>query len=930
MSQASPDGAPLLAPASSAGASGPVECLGRTFESEDARRRWYLERLREKLPELRKRPDFPVGEDEAILRMSDPPWHTACPNPFLGEFIEHSGRPYEPGEPYHREPFSVDVSEGKANPLYKAHGYHTKVPHLAIVPSILHYTKPGDIVLDGYCGSGMTGVAAQWCGTAPAEYRREVEARWKAEGRDPPDWGIRRAVLGDLSPAATFIAAGYNIPFEADAFARAGRNLLDEAEAEIGWMYETRHTDGTTARINYTVWSEVFACPDCSGEVVFVEEALDPATKRVRSAFPCPHCRAALTKRRLDRLHDSVFDTALGRPVRLPRRKPVLINYSVEGRKHEKTPDEEDRAVLRRIEAMDVPAEIPVDRMMHAPEEEEGWGDEWRPGVAAFSHVHHLFVPRAAHAVSAMWHRFRIGEGRVDRAVLFLVEQAIAGISVQNRYGPLHYSQVNRYMSGRIRTMSQHAECSPWYILDGKLARLSKAFSPMRSISGAAAITTGDCARIPAPSASFDYVFTDPPFGYNLAYGELNFLTEAFHRVFTNRRPEAIVSRTQEKGLDEYRRLMRDGFAEYCRVLKPGRWMTVVFHNSMNAIWNAIQEAISDAGFVIADVRILDKQQGTFNQVLAAGAVERDLVISAYRPNEGLEERFQPIAGTESGVWDFVRAHLRQLPVAVRSGGVVEVLATRQRHVLFDRMVAFHVGRGVLVPMSASEFYAGLVRRYPERDAMFFLPDQVVEYDRKRLLAGEVRQPTLFVVNEDTAIQWLRRELRAKPRTFQQLHPHFIKAMAAWSKHESVIELSLLLEENFLPYDGEGPVPGPIHGYLSNRHRELRNLSKTHSDLRRKAKNRWYVPDPNKEADLEKVRDRALLREFQKYRDPQLRRLRVFRTEAIRAGFRQAWRDRNYDAILTVAEKIPDNILHEDPQLLMSYDHAQTRKDQQR
>ena len=68
----------------------------------------------------------------------------------------------------------MDVSEGKTDPIYKAHSYHTKVPHLAIVPSILHYTEPGDVVLDGFCGSGMTGVAAQWCGAAPEEYRRKV------------------------------------------------------------------------------------------------------------------------------------------------------------------------------------------------------------------------------------------------------------------------------------------------------------------------------------------------------------------------------------------------------------------------------------------------------------------------------------------------------------------------------------------------------------------------------------------------------------------------------------------------------------------------------------------------------------------------------------------------------------------------------------
>ena len=172
----------LLPDAPTADRKGPVECFGMTFDSDDDRRDYFLARLKEKLPDLRQRPDFPIGEDDDILRLSDPPYHTACPNPFLAEFVEHHGKPYDPDETYHREPFAVDVSVGKTDPLYKAHGYHTKVPHRAIVPSILHYTEPGDVVLDGFCGSGMTGVAAQWCGTAPRKYRIELEQQWKKEG----------------------------------------------------------------------------------------------------------------------------------------------------------------------------------------------------------------------------------------------------------------------------------------------------------------------------------------------------------------------------------------------------------------------------------------------------------------------------------------------------------------------------------------------------------------------------------------------------------------------------------------------------------------------------------------------------------------------------------------------------------------------------
>jgi len=117
-----------------------VECLGQTFASEDARREHYLKLLAHKLkdPEFRKIEGFPIGKDEDILALSDPPYYTACPNPWLGEFIKGYGTPYDPKQPYHREPFAADVSEGKNHPIYNAHSYHTKVPHRAIMRYLLH------------------------------------------------------------------------------------------------------------------------------------------------------------------------------------------------------------------------------------------------------------------------------------------------------------------------------------------------------------------------------------------------------------------------------------------------------------------------------------------------------------------------------------------------------------------------------------------------------------------------------------------------------------------------------------------------------------------------------------------------------------------------------------------------------------------------
>ena len=147
-----------------------------------------MERLRAALPELRKLEGFPIGSDDDVLALSDPPYYTACPNPFLAEFVARHGTAYdETSDDYRREPFAADISEGRNDPVYNAHSYHTKVPHKAIMRYILHYTKPGDVVFDGFCGTGMTGVAAQLCGSPDPDFRATVEAEWAAAGHHEPN-----------------------------------------------------------------------------------------------------------------------------------------------------------------------------------------------------------------------------------------------------------------------------------------------------------------------------------------------------------------------------------------------------------------------------------------------------------------------------------------------------------------------------------------------------------------------------------------------------------------------------------------------------------------------------------------------------------------------------------------------------------------------
>jgi hypothetical protein len=293
------------------------------------------------------------------------------------------------------------------------------------------------------------------------------------------------------------------------------------------------------------------------------------------------------------------------------------------------------------------------------------------------------------------------------------------------------------------------------------------------------------------------------------------------------------------------------------------------------------------SGFIIADVRTLDKQQGSFKQVTTTSAVKQDLVISAYKPKESFKRDFISHAGSEETAWSFVRQHLEKLPVVVVKNGKIELIVERQAFLLYDRMVAYHVVNGIPVPLDATDFYKGLDERFGhlKRDGMYFLADQVNEYDTARIVNDvEPVQFALFVTNEKSAIAWLYQQLET-PQTYAELQPKFMQEIKAWDKFEKRPELTVLLEENFLQDD----------------------------------KGRWYIPDITKAADVAKLREKKLLKEFEGYLATK-GKLKLFRTEAIRVGFAKLWADKNYKLIVETAERLPESVIQEDDKLLMYYD----------
>ena len=865
----------------------PVECLGMTFPNDEARRAYFTERLREKLkdPAFRKIEGFPIGEDEDILALSDPPYYTACPNPFIKDFLNHveAHRSTQPHS-YHREPFATDVSEGKNDPIYTLHSYHTKVPHKAVMRHILHYTRPGDVILDGFCGTGMVGVAAQLCSdpTSLKDLGYNVTKNGDVldqSGNAFSQVGPRFSILADLSPFASFVAAGYNNFSSVRTNAVKLTAFVHGLHTAHSSLYSTKPSPVTTVEADYYVWSEHFACPHCGHEGSLFAFAVDKTSKALKSSFPCLGCASQLSKDELTRIWSNVLDLDGRHHLKEAKVSIAEVVSTLNKRTVRYPPTSFD---------LDVIHQITLDSYSWVPNAEFPHGRQTRKVKtgSGISKVHQMFTPRELLILSKAWEEILSLDSCARRPALFLLTSCLILLSRRERYRD---GTGKGAQSGTLYVPSLQIEKNAFDVLNRKLDAFSRTL--LGTVATRSCVSTQshtDLSLIPANSV--DFIFTDPPFGESLQYGELNFFHEAWFKVHTNIKEDCVLNYVHNKDMAFYQRAMERAFLEAFRVLKPGRWIAVEFHNSQNNIWMAIQQALWQAGFAVADVRILDKQQSGYNVVNREGAVDKDLLISSYKPTGEIIKQFEVHGGTEKGMWVFLENHLQQLPVVVRKkqGSALETIAERQKHLLFDRMVAFHVQRNVSPPLSASEFYCGLEQRFPQREEMFFLPSQVTDYDKARQEVETVEQLELFVSDERSAIQWVRQQLRDAPKSYRDLTPLYMKeTQKVWEKHEQPVELKTILEQNFVE-DGSG---------------------------------RWCVPDLKNQAHLEQLRHQALVKEFQQYLDTK-GRLKIVRTEALRAGFKEAWQKKDYTTIVQMAKRVPDAVIQEDQALLMYFDNA--------
>jgi DNA modification methylase/transcriptional regulator with XRE-family HTH domain/DNA-directed RNA polymerase subunit RPC12/RpoP len=481
----------------------------------------------------------------------------------------------------------------RSSALYSAHSYHTKVPPEAITPFIEHYTKLGDVVMDPFCGSGMTGVAASLAG--------------------------RRCILNDLAPAAIHLAWNHTRPCDPEALDAAFQRLESALAPAFDSMYAVTHLDGREGHLVWTLWSTRHRCVSCNTSFL-LWDAVDKATGRVGASVNCPSCG-----------HES-------RRAVLPKEgsEPAWLAYEVDGKRFERAPSAQEVKAAKKFRRGEVKAwypEVPIsaDREMYI---------RCALHLQNIDSVADFYTARNLNALALLWEQIgREADSRLRAALAFAFTNTAWHGTRMRRFNA---RGGQRPLTGTLYIPQLSSEVNVLEVMRNKIQQLKRyyaAYSPR--IAEAPSLLLGSASKLRIDDESVDYVFTDPPFGSNIFYADCNAIWEAWLGRLTDGNSEAVVNRSKSpedggKTLQEYSQIMAMSMTEMYRVLKKGGWATIVFHNTDANVWSAIHEAAERAGFEFHEASSLDRKQQSHKGYKGRSGVEDvahfDVIFNLRKP----------------------------------------------------------------------------------------------------------------------------------------------------------------------------------------------------------------------------------------------------------------------------------------------------------
>jgi 16S rRNA G966 N2-methylase RsmD len=491
------------------------------------------------------------------------------------------------------------VTAPRTDPIYNCHGYLTKVPVGAIEPFINTFSEPGEVIADFFAGSGMTGLAAIRLG--------------------------RKATLSDISVLGRHIARGYVAEVDPERFRATADQVVAKARAALGNLYATRRaSDGELVEMVRTVWSFTYLCPSCNAPLVYYEH-LCPKGAPPKT---CPLCQAQFIRRKWKRDSDVPVE---------------VVARAAQGRLVEQVVSDFDLRMI--VEASHDPRQRDVPCL--AIGEEREMFSRSGLGKAGMVRTADFFSPRNAIALLELWRAINTIE---DSALLQKLKFAFTAILP--RASRRYQWSAQRPLNAQNQTYYIAPVYYEWNVFELFGRKIEAAIRADEALYGDRTLFSGrvkEALDYHLTSAdnlahlateSVDYVFTDPPFGSNIFYSDMNLFHEAWLGEVTNHISEAVVHTTGKRktgAAERYEALLRSAFAEAFRVLKAGRYMSVVFGNSSGQIWGLVQRAMRDAGFraAPAHVAILDKGQRSVKGLNSGSesVVTVDLILTMQKPS---------------------------------------------------------------------------------------------------------------------------------------------------------------------------------------------------------------------------------------------------------------------------------------------------------
>lgn len=629
---------------------------------------------------------------KTIAAMPDGYYSGDKPNRNLRAFAENhvKERPFDPEDDDYSVPaFDKAIETTKATAIYMMHTYWSKKPHDAIRQYIKHYTNHGDLVLDPFCGSGGTAIAAL------------MESR--------------KAIAIDRSPAATFITKSYCTPVSTEELQRAFEKLKRKVQSELDWLYETKCDrcggDSTTA---YTVYSQVLRCPRCLEKVALFDcataESLT-ADGKPKTIAVCPSCSKRGKTEEISPRHEK-FGAV-----------PVLVSYICEngcrparGERRHNDPNKKKReffekydlAKIHDIESKRIPYWYPTDRMMNAPEDQERWALLWRPYLGDRKTVADFFRPRNLWALGAILHGIKeLGVAdHLQDALVFSLSSMLLNASDMYRYrenGKGGLSMGTFYVGPSFQVMNA------WRCFEDKISDMMRGYECLSFDENDVCISTQSATNLNSiPASSVDYIFTDPPYSWKVQYGESNFIWEAWLAFDTHwHEEEIIVNDVRGRTEADWAHMIRQAMMECYRVLKPGRTLSLCYHDTSEGTWALVQDIMAEVGFLVGksdEALYIDTGQKAWKQLVADKVNKRDLVINFRKPKVGEATIGVLFSGSEdsSTFSEKVRAVVREYLLA-HSG------ASKDR--IYDEVVSKMVRAGQMEAHNFDEILSSVAEQ---------------------------------------------------------------------------------------------------------------------------------------------------------------------------------------------------------------------------